>query len=336
LRPSSIIVPSRETLGPNAVNFFCDAVWYASSAMFLVLRIPNWLLVVGVVAAGAGSAFVATRTQYRPPLEAPLARRRRFGQVITSSLRIYRRHWMVFLGIGALFVPIGIIEAVLQRLIFLGEGIDVGDGFFRNDLLARGIIALTLGNVASSAGYWFVVTAGTVAISRIDTGDDAAPLNDYRIVVRRLVDLAVPRLKALGVIVLLTISVVGIPWAIRNSVRWAFIEEAILLGRVTPSQASRASGGVVEGRWWHTFACLLVLWLIGYLLGPTLGFALLLLSSASVDFVNIVSSLAFAAMAPFIAIAQALLYLDLRTARDEDGPSADRRTAERSTQPQSH
>ena len=134
--------------------------------------------------------------------------------------------------------------------------------------------------------------------------------------------LVVPRLKALGIVLLLALTIVGIPWAIRHANRWAFIEETILLDRVPSREALDASARAVDGRWWYTFFCLCVLGLLGYLAGPVVAFILLFWSPFGVAFINIASSLVFAAVTPFVAVAQALLYFSL-TAPEDAAPRSE-------------
>jgi hypothetical protein len=55
---------------------------------------------------------------------------------------------------------------------------------------------------------------------------------------------------------------------------------------------------------------LFVLGLVAYLTGPVIAFVLLFWSSLGVTAINIVSSIIFAAVTPFVAIAATLLYFD--------------------------
>jgi hypothetical protein len=52
---------------------------------------------------------------------------------------------------------------------------------------------------------------------------------------------------------------------------------------------------------------------MGFLAGPVVAFALLLFSGIDVSTINLVSSIVYAAVTPFVAICLALLYFDLGT-----------------------
>lgn len=72
-----------------------------------------------------------------------------------------------------------------------------------------------------------------------------------------------------------------------------------------------SSAHAVDGQWWHAFRSLVSLSLLGFLAGPLVAFGLLLFSPAAVSTVNIVSSLVYAAITPFVAVCLSLLYFDL-------------------------
>jgi protein-S-isoprenylcysteine O-methyltransferase Ste14 len=57
-----------------------------------------------------------------------------------------------------------------------------------------------------------------------------------------------------------------------------------------------------------------------YLLGPIVGLLVLLLTSSSLAFVNLVSSLVYAVVVPYASIAIALLFYDLRRRKAGEEP----------------
>ena len=73
----------------------------------------------------------------------------------------------------------------------------------------------------------------------------------------------------------------------------------------------------MDGHWWRAAWVLWLLAFSGYFSGAFIAVGLLLLTSFSVSLVNLMSSLVFVAVTPFIAITQSLLYFDLTTASDE-------------------
>jgi hypothetical protein len=67
---------------------------------------------------------------------------------------------------------------------------------------------------------------------------------------------------------------------------------------------------VVRGRWWRTLRVAGFFWLISLIAGPVLGFVLIF-ANVSLTWVNVVGSLVFALLVPYVAIGRTLLYLDL-------------------------
>jgi hypothetical protein len=57
----------------------------------------------------------------------------------------------------------------------------------------------------------------------------------------------------LGMVVLLTITVVGIPFAIHRFIRWSLFAEACMLDDLSATGSLRRSSELVKGRWWRTF-----------------------------------------------------------------------------------
>jgi hypothetical protein len=69
---------------------------------------------------------------------------------------------------------------------------------------------------------------------------------------------------------------------------------------------------------------LLFVTVIALLLGPLIGTILLFVTSASFDFVNLISSVIYAIVLPYAAIATTYLYFDLRVRKREEGETAGR------------
>jgi hypothetical protein len=73
----------------------------------------------------------------------------------------------------------------------------------------------------------------------------------------------------------------------------------------------RRSGRLVGRHWAKAGSLVLVVAGIGLLLGPVVGTLLLLLTSASFDFVNLLSGLIYVFTLPFVAVVTTYVYFDL-------------------------
>ena len=102
-------------------------------------------------------------------------------------------------------------------------------------------------------------------------------------------------------------------------VRWAFIQQSVMIEARRNWAALDESAAIVRGSWWRTVGVLLVVALIQ--LGP------LMMSSAATLLPPLASaaitSIVFALVIPFPVTAQTLLYYDLK-ARKQPDVSADR------------
>jgi hypothetical protein len=83
----------------------------------------------------------------------------------------------------------------------------------------------------------------------------------------------------------------------------------------------RASARLTRRHWWRTFAITALIDAIAILSGPLLGVLILLLTSQSLTFIDIIGSIVYALVVPYAAIALTLYYFDLH-ARPEAGRHA--------------
>ena len=306
-RSSSVTVPE-DSIGPNAAKIFCGVV--AAGSRLLFGAGPYVVLALGIAFVGS-LVVTARRTQFTPIQPAPLRRRRRFGQILRSAFRLQRTHALLFLGIGALLVPLAAIITPIQLLIVDNPPAQPVLDLIDNSV-AEGVIALAVGALGFGAAYWLVVSAVISALHVLETNPDTSVLESYRNVGQHLRALLRARLRALSIIILLAVSVVGLPWAARQGVRWLFLEHAILLDGKSPAEARHYSERLVAGHWWRTMGVTVAVVVTALLLGPLVGIAVLLFTSAAVTFINLISSIIYIALIPFAAIALTMLYLDLQ------------------------
>jgi hypothetical protein len=129
-------------------------------------------------------------------------------------------------------------------------------------------------------------------------------------------------LATLGVI-LMAITVIGLPFAVWKYVGWMFVQQEILFEDRSLREAFRGSSRLVSGRWWHTVRVAGFLWLVSIVVGPVLGFALIF-TNFSLLWINVIGSVVFALLIPYVALGHTLLYFDL-AARAEEEPARPRR-----------
>jgi hypothetical protein len=160
-------------------------------------------------------------------------------------------------------------------------------------------------------GAGVVVGTTAVALSRIAQGEVPRVRDVYRAVGARFWRLMTAILRAGVTIVVLALTVIGIPFAIERSVRWALVPQACLLG--DPAEGPlRTSARLTQSNWWRTFALTSVMNLPAVAIALLIGTAFfLLVPSAPIYFVELTSSFVFAAAYPYFGLATTLLYFDL-------------------------
>jgi hypothetical protein len=310
-RKSSTEVPLQSTFGPSATSFFCGAVAKGSQIYLWFLRAPLVALGVlgGIVLFGI---WLSRRTRWSPIEPYPIDEVRTGGQIYRGAFRIYRRYHRLFLGIGVIFVPLAVIAVLLQelavRLTSLGS-------FFKeihDDSIASGVIALLFGQLSTALASIAVAAAVAHALGRIEQGDHPDALEAYRGIVPRLGSLGWAWFRIVLIAGLLAITIVGIPIAVVYLVRKAVTTQACILEDLRAKPALGRSTELVRRHGPRVLAISALVNVTAYLLGPIAGVLVLFLTSSSLAFVNLVSSIVYAVVVPYAGIAIALLFYDLR------------------------
>jgi hypothetical protein len=92
----------------------------------------------------------------------------------------------------------------------------------------------------------------------------------------------------------------------------AITTQACVIEKRSARGALGRSRHLVRHHGWRVFAITAVATGIGLLTGPIVGLALLFASSASLGAIDIVSSVVYAVVMPYVSIVLALLFFDLR------------------------
>jgi hypothetical protein len=319
-RDQSYAVPAGGALGTGATDFFCDAIAGGSKALQQALDNPS--VVLGVLAVLVILiVLLVSRATWTPSAPLRLARRRAWGQILLTSLRMYRQRPGLFLGIGLVMLPISIVVALLQTLIvgaagFAGIDAD-GEGA---TLLVLLLVALL--TTLTLAGVGLVQAAAARALVEVDEGRPVGPVDAYRLAL----DSVRPLLGALAIAVvivsLLTTSVILIPIAVWLAVRWALIAPIVELETHTALGALRRSGRLVRLNWLKVATLAIVGGALALAVGPILGVLLILLLDAPLALANVVAGIVYAVAIPLVAIATVYVYFDARV-REELAPDRD-------------
>ena len=169
-RPRAYAVPTSGVFGTGATDFFCQAVETGSRGLVKFLRDPALTLLVLAVIVGL-AWFGIARTTWRPVAPLRLARRRTWGQVLSAAGRMYVERARLFLGIGILLIPIGVVISILQALVLGGFGL-VGVDTTGEGAGALVLLLVAIGLTLTLLGLALVQAATACALIRIDAGEE--------------------------------------------------------------------------------------------------------------------------------------------------------------------
>lgn len=306
LRGSSVIVPAGDGFGTAVVNSFCDVVEAGSDALILVTSSPAVALVLVVVATALGS-WLARRTDWTVVARRPLVQPRRAGSILRASLAAYRtRDALTLAKFGLAVVPVTVatvvVVAVVRSIPLVSSLIDV----VADDTLITLILGLLAPGVTGIVSY-VVGMALVAAWAEADRSVVAA----VRVVVHRWRPLLGGLARAAAIVAVLAITVVGLPWAIRQAVRYQFLAPAVVIDDLDGHAALDRSSALVRERWWHTALFAVLAQLTVAAVAMTVGLlVLIVLSGLPLWLFSALISVVVAAVVPLAALAMVLLYGD--------------------------
>jgi hypothetical protein len=309
-RSRSYTVPGETAFGPGATDFFCTAIGTGSRSLVQLVAHP---LAFSLVLAGIVLLvlFLLSRTTWRPTAPLHLARRRAWGQTLAASGRMYLTRAPLFVGLGLLFVPIGLLISLLQWLLLHGTsvlGLEIGRS--SNGLVA--FVALALGTTLTLLGLGLVQAATARALVELDAGGSVGPLEAYRLSLPRASRLFGALLVAVVVVSFLGSSLYLLPIAIWLAGRWAIVVPAIELEDLKALPGLRRSRRLVRGHWLKVTSLVVAGGGLVLVLGPVVGALLILGTTAPFWLVNVVASGIYAVAMPFVALTTAYVYFDCR------------------------
>ncbi len=310
LRTSSLIVPGGQVLGLSVTSFFCGAVEHASAAIIwaLIHPAPFFVLLGLVVVAGAGTAW---RTRWRPPDPRPLRRTRRGGQILRAARRLYRGNAWTFIGIGAVFIPVAVLASAVQWVLFHLTGLSDFIALDGRAGAVTALLALLIGDIGGAFAAAAVTGAVSAALNELEASRPVTAYRAYTLAGRNGRALAGATALQFLVILVLVLSVIGIPFAVYYFIRTSLFAQSCVLEDESVIGSLRASTRLTRRHWWRTFGFATFVSVIAILSGPLLGVLILLLTAQSLTFIDISGSIVYTLVVPYAAIALTLYYFDL-------------------------
>ena len=202
----------------------------------------------------------------------------RFEDILDTTFSLYRKHFWLFLGLVAFSV---LSELVLHLLS------DFSELFFHHSfLLGIAAVLITI--------TFFVIGIGGIAIGSGATylGENITIHSVLQRTMDRFWQLLGCFLLWLLVVTGLTVTIIGIPFAIYFAVRWGLFIQTIMFEKPVISIALGRSSELVKGMWWRMFGTLLAILLLSTVVHAiieiSIGFILIATNLVSeVDFIDI-------------------------------------------------
>lgn len=306
-RHSSPRMPGGSIVGPQATSAFCGIIAEATGLLNLQQSDP-WMAYLILALLGTFAFLLFGASRWRPVRADDLRASRSYGQIMGAAVLLYRRHWRVLTVLAAIAIP---IVGGTQFLAGALDNISTGDSI----MLGIADLIITVGRPIATA-----IVAATVIVfvrSLLAKDPDSGVRESLRGTRARFWRVVLAQMGATVGVVLMAITVIGIPFALRYLVAWGFVQQEVLMTDKSLREAFRGSSGLVRGRWWHSVRTIVVLQLLGVILGPILGL-ILIFTSLPLSLVNLISSLVYALMIPFTALGMTLLYFDLQVRRETE------------------
>ncbi len=322
LRSSSVAVPGSSNTDTPVVGSFCTIVGWGSARYIEMQQNPLPLLLI-VVAAAVVAYFVLRRTTWNRVEPVPIARRRTFGEILLAASGVHRVLPSRAAEIGFIYLPIALLVGLATWLIQQPLLLALPDGADSNLGPIGLLIAGTMTVIGQVTTALLVTAAVSVFMLGMERGEEPRGLDSYRQALAKARPLAAGAIRAGVEILLLAVTIVGIPWAIHRFTRYQFLAQVTMLEGREPKAALRRSAQLVSGRWFHTAMVIALLNATVSAVNLIVGFLLLIiLAGLPLWLFTALVTAASATVVPFSAFGTVMLYGDAR-AELEGLPPAD-------------
>jgi hypothetical protein len=245
--------------------------------------------------------------------------RRDVRELLEDTYAIYGKNFLVLLAITAT------LYALYSGIAIVA---DLGLGYSAGMATPTYDIAAAISTISAGLAYiWIVMLASTILIPVADgaliCGTAQYAMSGkieygraYKQALRRYGTLVLTTLLQGLALLLLTITVIGIPAAIYFAVRWAFVYQAVVIEGYGVAEAFSRSSALVKTNWWRVFGLMLLWVVILVALTSAIEFPLSsqpVLSEVLLFVVNLF-------LMPLIIIYTTLIFVDLRGQNEEFNP----------------
>lgn len=178
-----------------------------------------------------------------------------FTDILDGMFSFYRSHFRLFVTIGVVYLVLSLGVDLISVLLLETD-----------TTTGTGLVILVFTTLISVAVSTFVVAGLAYASAHVYLGREILPGIALQRAWQRF-------WTYLGSLILwslvvggLTITIIGIPFAIYFSVRWGLYSLPVLLEGTTARNALRRSTELVKNTWWRVFGIMLAISLISFMI----------------------------------------------------------------------
>jgi len=172
------------------------------------------------------------------------------------------------------------------------------------------VMSLLVGSLANVITLVVVTAAASWVLGELSAGRTPTIGQVARAVADRSLALAQGFAKSAIIVTALFLTVVGIPFSIRQLVRYQFIPQTIMLEDADGRSALCRSSELIKTRWWHTAVIVAAIDLVLAVGFSAIGLVVLILFRPPFWLLTVVMGAASMLVFPLAAIATTLLYGD--------------------------
>ena len=310
----SYAVPGGTVYGVKTTDFFCGIVGRASVLLLRLTNNPGPTLAVLVIVLLVVAGLVR-RTAWGSSAPLPAQRRRTTGQTIADAWDLYRRHPLLYLGIGGFVALASAGASLLAQLLAAppGSGATSTGPSPWSGLTLAVVLVMTL----------FSQAATVASLAELDAGRRVGPLHAYRLALRRTWPLLGTGLLWLAAVLVPAAALVLIPVAVVAFVAFVLYVPVVQIDGLSGLRALRRSAHLVRHQVTKIVLVLLLAAVLVALVGGLLGTVVILVVQAPFVIVNLIPGVVQALLAPFTSLMLGLAYYHGRARDTEaDEPTA--------------
>jgi len=219
---------------------------------------------------------------------------------------MYFRYIHIFLLSSLILIPVAALASLVQDLI---SRLSLSLAGMQLSVDATGAVGTGVSFILQLALLTLIAPSVIYATDRIVRGEKASFFSSVRDSAPFIPKVALASIWNSLIAFLITLTVIGIPFALYRATQWAYSTHAIVLDGARVRNARHMSRNAIKGDWLRTIGMASLVTYVAGLPGPIVGIVLIIVFKVPIETGGIVSSIIYAVMYPITIITSTLYYL---------------------------